>query len=703
MATKRHFNIAHYCERMEAYLGNQEGESKLFWQALSYAVAAHQDQKRKSGEAYVSHPCRVAMILVEEMGVRDPETLAAAMLHDTIEDVPEVTPEVIRELFGANIEAIVDGCTKITHFTGDRQTFYKLVHRKLFSGAASRVEVMLIKLADRLHNLRTMISMPKHKRQKIAEETLDIYAPMAKVMGLYGIKRELYDLALMYKFPRQSNKVLANIRTLATNPEALKVQQTLQEKMRQAGIQCTITIRAKGLWAYYDPAQKILDREIKNPLEFIVAVDAVQSCYQALGVINQTYPPIPRTIRDFIANPKPTGYQCLHARANIRGDNYFFKIKTNDMHDSAQSGIVKEWSQHRKIPSSFEKEIREMLGILGTEEGVSYRDMIAASGKKEIYTYTPKGDLLCLPKNSRVLDFAFKVHTELGRHCTGAFINRKRVGSDHILQDGDQVRIISQKGLVRFDPQIQESCQSPKARHELARMFRWRRRTLAREIGKSIVRQEMKRYGIPFEVLEKPEMTAILDHFEQDSLGELFQHVGQDLLRLRELIEEIKQRLYADRLTLQAPTGFLNQLHLDNLDPACIKLSRCCNPLPTDKGLFGLLSERGLSVHHKECRTFQNLQVQREDVVELRWELKKTPLRKEQTLVILGVTRNRLLMLLGVAPDEMRIGEIISLSPQAARGSDWEVTFRTDNLLCLRHILHHFNKSGLNYEFVLDQ
>ena len=189
------FDITAYCEQMEKILGGQDGEARLFWEAFSFAVDAHQDQWRKSGEAYVSHPCEVSKILVEELGVKDPVTLAASVLHDTVEDVKEVTCEVIGEMFGQEVAAIVDGVTKIDDFEGDRQLFVKQVHRKIFSGAASRIEVMMIKLADRLHNLRTLASMPKRKQQKIADETIDIYAPMAGVIGLYEVKRELYNLA----------------------------------------------------------------------------------------------------------------------------------------------------------------------------------------------------------------------------------------------------------------------------------------------------------------------------------------------------------------------------------------------------------------------------------------------------------------------------------------------------------------------------
>jgi len=701
MAQPKTFDIAKYCEEMEQDIGPQEGEAKLFWQALSFAVSAHQDQKRKSGEAYVSHPCRVARILVREMEIRDPEILAAAVLHDTVEDVPEVTTEVIGEIFGKNVEEIVDGCTKISNFGGSKQAFYKIVHRKIFSGAASHVEVMIIKLADRLHNLRTLDSMPKHKRQKIADETLDIYAPMAKVMGLYNIKRELFDLALMFKFPRQSTKVLANIRQMAESPQLAEIRDSLQQVMDKAWITAEVKTRCKGLWAYYDPLNRLLDKEIKNPTEIFILVNNTQACYQALGLVNQLYPPIPRTIRDFIANPKPTGYQCLHARANIKGQNYLLKIRSHEMERAGRLGALSQWSSKWKT-DAFRQELREMFDILGTDDDLSYREMIAASGKKEIYTYTPRGDLFCLPAQSIVLDFAFKIHTDVGQRCGFALVNKKRVGPEHRLQDGDQVEIVRQKKPVDFNPHIQQLCQTPKARSGLARMFRFRRQVLAHGIGQSLVLQELKRYGIANEILDKDEMADLRDYFQVSSNEELFQGIGEDRIHLRELMYEIKNGLYAGGSPLEPPTGALNRIVLSSLDSAGIKFSRCCLPLPTEKSLFGLLSERGLSVHRKDCATFKTLAVQREDVVELRWQLKKTPLPTKQSLYVLETSRNRLMMMLSVAPEDMQLQEIIALTRRNSKLTDWEVNFKVNDLFGLKNILNHFTKTGLKFEFILD-
>ena len=470
---KKEFDITGYKELMANFLDDPYGKDKVFFEALDFAAEAHSGQWRKSGDPYILHPCNVARILAEEMEVRDPEILAAALLHDTVEDVKEVTLEVIGERFGKNVEDIVDGCTKITHFFGDKQTFYKMVHRKIFSGAAAKLEVMLVKLADRLHNLRTLDAMPRDRRQKVSDETLDIYAPMARVMGLFDLKRELYQLALKNKFPKQSNKVLAQIRKLENSPKVENVISRLKKELEKAWINGEIKARAKGLGGYFDPVNKVLFKTLEHPLEIVILVDNIESCYRVLGLVNRNFPPIPRTIRDFIANPKPTGYQGLHARANIKGENFLFKIKTPEMARFAHKGIIKTWSSKGKIPGHFEKGLREMFDFLSQDQGLSPREMIAASGKKEIYTFTPKGDRIFLPLHSTVLDFAYQVHTEVGKKCVAAQIGSNRVEPDHVLKDGDQVKIILQENPVLFEPRLQELCKTPRADQALQRVLRF--------------------------------------------------------------------------------------------------------------------------------------------------------------------------------------------------------------------------------------
>ena len=335
------FDIDGYRQAMTEVIGTGP-ETQVFWNALDFAYEAHKDQRRRSGDPYIMHPCSVARILAVELDIRSPEMLAAALLHDTIEDVEEVDGPLLREKFGPDVEAIVEGCTKVTHFSGARQTFKKMVHRKIFSGAAAKLEVMLVKLADRLHNLRTLKSMPRNKRQKIADETLDIYAPLATILGLYDIKREMYNLALTHKFPRQSGPLRAHINALDNDPKALEIVARVQAGLKEDGVQGRVILRTKELWAYYDVRNRILMQEIESPQEFVILAENRDACYAALGVLNSIYPPTPRSIRDFIASPKPTGYQGLHSRPNINGTKYLFKIRTAEMSRRARRGMMRD-------------------------------------------------------------------------------------------------------------------------------------------------------------------------------------------------------------------------------------------------------------------------------------------------------------------------------------------------------------------------
>lgn len=692
------FDLELYRSQMRQLLGGSP-KAHVFWDALDFATDAHDDQWRRSGEAYIMHPCSVAKILAEEMDVIDPEILSAALLHDTVEDVDYVTTQLVGEKFGPYVAAIVEGCTKVTQDSSDKQALSKKVHRKIFSGAALRPEVMLVKLADRLHNLRTLGAMPKHKRQKISDETLDIYAPLASVFGLFSLKREMYNLALSYKFPKQGAKLLAQIRQLEKSPEAMEIINRLENNTREVWLNSIVTIRTKGLWAYYDPSNRILRKQIDNPLEVLIIADNSQSCYSVLGILNQTFPPIPRTIRDFIANPKPTGYQGLHARANIKGNKYLFKIRTKKMARQAQRGLFKDWSSKSTTQRRFIREIQELFNVIGSGEVGSYRDVIAASGKKEIYTYTPGGDLFCLPAQSTVLDFAFRVHTDIGHSCTGAMIGSRKFPGDHQLRDGDVIRVLRADHPLQFQPSMLASCRTPRARAELSKTFRVRRQKLSQMVGLSIVTQEMLRYGLPFNLLQKRDLQKVLQHFSLSGLDELYIHVGEGRLHLFSLIQQVKEILYQGESPLVRAAGQLNKVELTTLDPVIIKISACCKPNPTDKGLFAFLSERGLSIHHKECPQLKKTKFQREDLVDLRWKLRMTTVDKIQSLVIMAATQHRVMMLLGVAPEEMKIVDITLLSKTPTPNRAWEVRFQIPTLYVLRKALRHFDKSGLLYDF----
>jgi len=695
------FDLELYRNQMQALIGDKPGV-ETFWEALDFSVEAHADQWRRSGDAYILHPCAVAKILAEEMDITHPEILAAALLHDTVEDVEEITAEVVGQKFGSYVQAIVEGCTKVTHVSGDKQQDSRNTHRKIFTGAALRPEVMLVKLADRLHNLRTLRAMPKAKRQRIADETIDIYAPLATVFGLFNLKREMYNLALLYKYPKQGARINNHIRQLQQSPIGRTIVENVQKNADLNNFSCRLNIRTKKLWAYYDIANRILVQRIDTPLELLIGVDDVQSCYRALGIVNQTFKPIPRTIRDFIANPKPTGYQGLHARAIIEGQKFLFKIRTDEMERKAQRGLFRNWSSKAGKQVKFIKEIQEMFDVISSEDSFSYRDVIAASGVKEIYTYTPQGDLICLPVNSTVLDFAFRVHSEIGQTCLGAMIRNKRVASSHILKDGDMVRIVRADQPIRFEQHMLTLCKTPRARGELAKNFKARCKKVTREVGISMLRQEMLHYGIPFDVMESKDVPELLAYESIPSLDELYVRIGEGRLHLREVMGNIKTILFGGVSPLLTPTGAFNKIELTTLDPVSVKLSSCCKPNPTAKDNCALLTPKGLSVHHKNCERFRKLNFQREDAVDITWNIRQTNVRKKQILHVLRATRKNIMQIIGSAPPELEMQSLDILSSYSSLYPAWELTFRVVNLYALQKVLKHFDKSDIAYEFDLD-
>ncbi len=703
METKT-FALEQYRREMEALVGSGPA-MQLFYEALDFAVAAHEGQYRRSGDPYIVHPCATARILAEELEIHNAEILAAGLLHDTIEDVEEIVPVVIREKFGANVEAIVVGCTKVKHHSGDKQALKKLVHRQLFTGAAARPEVMIVKIADRLHNLRTLDSMPRHKRQRIADETLDFYAPLAAILGLFAAKRELYNRALANKFPRQGNRLQQQIDRLERSSAAAALTAEIQKALQSAKVEAEVTVRTKGLWGYFDAKNRILRKEIEIPQEVLITTSDRISCYQALGLLNELHPPVPRTVRDFIANPKPTGYQGLHAKAIIEGSKYLFKIRTEDMARSAQCGLVKNWNPSDRKLDRFLTELQEMFDILGSNEAVSYRDMIAAGGRKEIYTYTPDGDLICLPVHSAVLDFAFHIHTEIGHRCTGAMIGNCKVGPGDMLQDGSVVRILKQDEQVDFDLEMQAKCQTPRARSELAKAFRERIKHVSISTGRAVLEQEMRRYGLSFDLIEHPSMEHILFYFNISSKEELLQRVGEGKVKMRELIYEIHSGLLERRENLlHQPTGILNRIELTTVDPVVVKSSACCRPTPLDRGLVGLLSLRGISLHNKDCFQLKKLKFQREDAVEVRWRLRGTPVPKPQKFVVADVTAKYLFSRLAEAPENMRIAKINECGGNLGTAfRTWEVHFTVANLLDLKRVIRHLDRSFLVYKFAFRQ
>lgn len=605
------FDREQYRTRMARYVDPCSEANRIFFDALQFAFELHTGQKRKSGAPYISHPCAVAEILAREMGFRDPVLLAAALLHDLVEDVPTVGIDDIEDRFGPLIAELVDGCTKLTRYHMDRAALRNLTHSKIFLSASRRLGVLVIKLADRLHNLRTLHFLTQAKRMRIAQETVEVYAPIAARFNLFAVKRELYHLALTFLYPRKSKKILQFIRDLNTSGPIQGIQKVIEKACADAGHSVVVTGRAKGLGSYYDPRKRTLD--IANPENYADFLIVVQSgnaldCYAILGLANTTFSPIPRTIRDFISNPKSNGYKSLHVRVRIADQNYLIKIRTSEMEQWAVFGILREWDAQQPLSDEHWEEISDLLRSIGEYNGAGpqRKALIRLSETEEIFVYTPRGDTYFLPKGSNVLDFAYRIHSELGDHCDGAIVNGEWSLPTRQLKDGDIVEVSTRFELLDVDPDLEELCKTPKARTAINKHLQQKRSHYAEEVGRQILYQEIRRHGFPLEILESESLPLMLEILNLKDLPELFVRLGQDLLSPHLVLYYLASSPTMPDLPQSGdsyPADIdRNVLVVSELDKAVHKFARCCNPYPGQDCVVSTLSERGYTFHKADCR-----------------------------------------------------------------------------------------------------
>ncbi len=606
--------LAYYQRAMARYMDKGAGQFHLISNALTFSYQHHLGYFRKSGEPYFNHPMAVAEILIREFRIKDPELIAAAFLHDLVEDVPSVTLMDIETDFGKTVAELVDGCTKLSLQKFDRATLSDLTHSKIFVSASRHLGVLLIKLADRLHNMRTLASLQASKRRRIAQETLRVYAPLAAKLNLFSIKRHLYNLALTQLFPRKSKKILNIIRSLRNSPEIQEIVQRLEAAFSELSIPVVVRPRVKGLGPYYSPERQTLDlKNAENQVDFTIVMDDSDPvvCYTGLGIINSQFTPIPKSIRDYIANQKPNGYQGLHVRINNRGRDYLIKMRNKSMDAKATSGMIYELNSKNPIYESYLEELSDMLKNIGEYGGASAqrKDLIQLSSGEELFVFTPKGDIHYLPRGSIVLDFAYKIHSALGDYCGGANINGRRVGITEVLKDRDIVNIIGSYELMDVDPDLEKKCMTPKARSAVNKLVQRRRQVVAEKIGKETLLQEIQRHGLPSSCLEDETISLILNFLHLKDLAALYTRIGQDMLSSKVILYYLDHLRSPSDKTPQ--TQVVSETHADpeernilyvaETEKAVHKFSKCCNPYPGEENVLAALSERGVAFHRETC------------------------------------------------------------------------------------------------------
>lgn len=624
------FDLEAYRSRMASYLEPGAAENHIFFAALDFAQQLHFGQRRKSGAPYISHPCAVAEILAAELAVKDPRLLAAALLHDVVEDIEQVTTADIDRRFGSTVAELVDGCTKLARSSHDRASLKDLTHSKIFLTASRRLGVLVIKLADRLHNLRTLHYLPKSKRQRIAQETAEVYAPLAAKLNIFPLKRELYQQALTNLFPKQSKKILNSMKALASHPDVLALEAEIKNQFARSPLQVTCRIRVKGLGNYYNPIQrslKIGNAENRVDLILVTAEENPLDCYLALGVVHSHFTAIARSIRDFIANPKLTGYVSLHTRIHYRGEPYLVKIRTPLMEELAGTGLLSEWGLEDRITDAHLQEMSEFLHNLGEYGGAGpqRRDLLRLSEAEEIAVYTPKGEVQAFPRGSLVLDFAYKIHSDLGNHCEGALVNGVWVPSTQVLSDGDTVEILMSDKAQDLNPDLEFQCKTPKARTAINKTLQRRRLHHARAIGRQVLVQEMRRQGLDLALLDGDLSRLVLEVYNLKEMQDLYARIGQDLVSPKLLLYYLQGCGSTPEATKDDIAGKTiaqehNRLDLSELDWAVHKFAQCCKPYPGQPEVVAILSERGVTFHRSHCHDLhQRHDLPEQSLLEVNW------------------------------------------------------------------------------------
>ena len=623
-----------------------EAEQAMVRKAYAYAAAAHAGQVRLSGEPYLSHPLAVAEILAE-IGF-DAHAVAAGLLHDTVEDT-KVTLEEVDAEFGEQVADIVDGVTKISMMTFDSKEEQQAENiRKMILAMSHDIRVPVVKLADRIHNMRTLDFQKPHKRQRIAQETMDIYAPLANRLGLHRIKLELEELSFKYLHPDvyaqisdwlESNQVVERqlIAKIITKLEAI---------LTDNGIQGTVWGRIKHIYSIYRKMteQNLTLDDMHDILAFRAIVKDVRDCYAILGLVHAQWKPVPGRFKDYISMPKANGYQSLHTTViGPEGERIEIQIRTEEMHRLAEHGVASHWlykERHHAVSVKDAPEfewLREIVSRQGAEaDSKEFMHSLRLDlFKDEVYVFTPAGDVKELPEGATPLDFAFLIHTQVGYRCVGAKVNGKLVPLTYSLKSGDTVEIISDKNRHPSRDWL-KIVKTAKARNRIQQYLRTEERNAAVGLGREMLEKESRKMGINLARAEKDgHLATLVNALAAGSVDELMASVGyarystkQVLKRLQSIMTPPEAVSAADtvdgviprRKEPQPPasSGARGAITVRGVEDMLVRIARCCNPVPGDS-IVGFVSRgRGVIVHTATCPNILDLEPDR--LVSVQWD-----------------------------------------------------------------------------------
>lgn len=625
---------------------NPSSNTDIVERAYNYAAQAHEGQKRVSGEDYIFHPLEVAMILAELN--MDNITIAASLLHDVIEDT-KCTYEDCKNLFGEEITMLVDGVTKLGRLeykTKEEQQAESL--RKMFIAMAKDIRVIMIKLADRLHNMRTLRFLPPEKQKEKARETMEIYAPIAHRLGISKVKWEMEDLALRYLEPKGYYELVDKVakKRKEREDEINHVMEILKEKLNEVGIDAHIEGRPKSFYSIYRKMyyQNKSFEQIFDLTAVRIIVDTVKDCYGVLGIVHTLWKPIPGRFKDYIAMPKPNMYQSLHTTLlGSDGQPFEVQIRTWEMHKTSEIGIAAHWKykEGNTTQSDFDEKLKWLRQMLEWQNEIKDTREFMETLKvdlftDEVYVFTPKGDVIDLPVESTPIDFAYKIHSQIGNRCIGAKINGRIVPLDYKLQNGDIVEIITSAVANGPGRDWLKIVKSSQAKNKIRQWFKKEKREENIQKGKELLEKEIRRNGYTtVQLLRREWMEAIYKKFSLHSLEDMYASLGYGGLTPNQIITKLKEEFRkTQKLEETAEDSIERQVEkaqerkkryhstgvkVKGVENILIRFSKCCNPVPGDEIIGYITKGRGVSVHQKDCPNIANLMSEQERFIEVEW------------------------------------------------------------------------------------
>ncbi|MEM7763560.1 MAG: bifunctional (p)ppGpp synthetase/guanosine-3',5'-bis(diphosphate) 3'-pyrophosphohydrolase [Pseudomonadota bacterium] len=665
-------------DALRAYMPPEQVQEVM--RAYEFGAAAHHGQKRKSGQPYISHPVAVATILADMR--MDHETIAAAILHDVIEDTDAAADE-LEEKFGKAVRTLVDGVTKLDQVQfKSRAEAQASSFRKMLLAMIEDIRVILVKLADRLHNMRTLESMPVEKQRRIARETLEIYAPIANRLGINVIKTELEELGFRHLHPYRYQVLLKAIRKAAGNQRQVVQQltETLGAGLHAHNVQGEVLGRRKNLYSIYQKMQRkgTSLAEIVDVYGFRIVVDSVDTCYRTLGIVHKMFKPMPGRFKDYIAIPRINGYQSLHTTCfGPRGLPLEVQIRTSAMDMLAEDGIASHWQYKasEQQANSSQLRAREWLGKLmemdQTESSEEFMENVKVDlFPDKVYVFTPVGDILRLPRGATPVDFAYAVHTDVGNRCVAAKVDRKLVPLRTQLTNGQSVEIITAKG-AKPNPAWVNTVVTAKARTAIRQYLRNLRIDEARDLGKRMLNQALNEFDLTLRKVPRQRMASLLEQFGLNNEAELFEQLG-----LGERLAPLAARHLAARDEADAAERKDQPLTIAGTEGMIVTYGRCCSPIPGDQIMGYLSSGRGIVIHRTQCGNLASYRKHADKWIEVDW----MPALDEHFYVQLTVEAvNRMGVLAEVAATIAEVGSNIDQVDVHSRDLDHSVlSFRIE-------------------------